>query len=144
MSSTGHVPPPPEEPEHLLAWADAHDVSVRLDDVLIGTEGEDVTANIRTLEDVPKKLKGRRVPDICEVRGEVYMTKHAFLALNKRQAESGGQIFANPRNSTAGAGATAILKFACSPSVSGIVRPSRASDRLERASSIRRVVNATV
>src|SRR5947209_16270669 len=67
-----------------------------------GAEGEDVTANIRTLEDVPKKLKGRRVPDICEVRGEVYMTNHAFLALNKRQAESGGQIFANPRNSAAG------------------------------------------
>jgi DNA ligase (NAD+) len=67
-----------------------------------GTEGEDVTANIRTLEDVPKRLKGRNVPDICEVRGEVYMTKHAFLALNKRQAEAGGQIFANPRNSAAG------------------------------------------
>src|SRR5262244_13626 len=67
-----------------------------------GTEGEDVTANIRTLEDVPKKLKGRRIPDVCEIRGEVYMTKHAFLALNKRQAESGGQIFANPRNSAAG------------------------------------------
>src|SRR5262250_1743470 len=67
-----------------------------------GAEGEDVTANIRTLEDVPKKLKGRRVPDVCEVRGEVYMTKHAFLALNKRQAEAGGQIFANPRNSAAG------------------------------------------
>jgi DNA ligase (NAD+) len=67
-----------------------------------GTEGEDVTANIRTLEDVPKRLKGKKIPDICEVRGEVYMTKHAFLALNKRQAESGGQIFANPRNSAAG------------------------------------------
>jgi DNA ligase (NAD+) len=67
-----------------------------------GTEGEDVTANIRTLEDVPQKLKGRRIPDICEVRGEVYMTKSAFLALNKRQAEAGGQIFANPRNSAAG------------------------------------------
>jgi DNA ligase (NAD+) len=67
-----------------------------------GTEGEDVTANIRTLEDVPKRLKGRHIPDVCEVRGEVYMTKRAFLALNKRQAESGGQIFANPRNSAAG------------------------------------------
>ncbi len=53
-----------------------------------GTEGEDVTANVRTLEDVPQRLKGRGVPKICEVRGEVYMTKHAFLALNKRQAES--------------------------------------------------------
>ena len=54
-----------------------------------GAEGEDVTANIRTLEDVPKKLKGRNVPDICEVRGEVYMTKKAFLALNKKQVEAG-------------------------------------------------------
>src|ERR1700761_5492346 len=67
-----------------------------------GAEGEDVTANIRTLEDVPKKLKGRKVPDICEVRGEVYMTKKAFLALNERQKAEGGTIFANPRNSAAG------------------------------------------
>src|SRR6516165_7749464 len=67
-----------------------------------GSEGEDVTVNIKTLEDVPKRLKGRGVPKICEVRGEVYMTKHAFLALNKRQKEAGGQIFANPRNSAAG------------------------------------------
>jgi DNA ligase (NAD+) len=67
-----------------------------------GAEGEDVTANIRTLEDVPKRLKGRHVPKVCEVRGEVYMTKHAFLALNERQKAAGGQIFANPRNSAAG------------------------------------------
>jgi DNA ligase (NAD+) len=67
-----------------------------------GAEGEDVTANIRTLEDVPKKLKGRKVPMITEVRGEVYMTKHAFLALNERQKAEGGTIFANPRNSAAG------------------------------------------
>ena len=67
-----------------------------------GNEGEDVTANVKTLEDIPHKLKGRSLPKICEVRGEVYMTKRAFLALNKRQAESGGQIFANPRNSAAG------------------------------------------
>src|SRR5580693_8341850 len=67
-----------------------------------GAEGEDVTANIRTLEDVPKKLKGRNVPDICEVRGEVYMTKQAFLALNERQRAAGDTIFANPRNSAAG------------------------------------------
>ena len=67
-----------------------------------GAEGEDVTANIRTLEDVPKKLRGRNVPDICEVRGEVYMTKKAFLALNERQKAEGGTIFANPRNSAAG------------------------------------------
>ena len=67
-----------------------------------GAEGEDVTANIRTLEDVPQKLKGRKVPDICEVRGEVYMTKKAFLALNERQKAAGDTIFANPRNSAAG------------------------------------------
>src|SRR5579872_7166367 len=67
-----------------------------------GTEGEDVTANIRTLEDVPQKLKGRNVPEICEVRGEVYMTKKAFLALNERQKAAGDTIFANPRNSAAG------------------------------------------
>jgi DNA ligase (NAD+) len=67
-----------------------------------GAVGEDVTANIRTLEDVPQKLKGRNVPDICEVRGEVYMTKQAFLALNERQKAAGDTIFANPRNSAAG------------------------------------------
>jgi DNA ligase (NAD+) len=67
-----------------------------------GSEGEDVTTNIRTLKDVPHKLKGRRVPAVCEVRGEVYMTKGDFLALNRRQAEAGGQVFANPRNSAAG------------------------------------------
>jgi DNA ligase (NAD+) len=67
-----------------------------------GAEGEDVTANIRTLKDVPQKLKGRNVPDVCEVRGEVYMTKQAFLALNERQKEADDTVFANPRNSAAG------------------------------------------
>ncbi len=67
-----------------------------------GSEGEDVTANVKTLEDIPQRLRGKGVPAICEIRGEVYMTKHAFLALNKRQAETGAQIFANPRNSAAG------------------------------------------
>jgi DNA ligase (NAD+) len=67
-----------------------------------GSVGEDVTANVKTLEDIPKRLKGKNVPAVCEVRGEVYMTKQAFLGLNKRQAETGGQVFANPRNSAAG------------------------------------------
>jgi DNA ligase (NAD+) len=67
-----------------------------------GSEGEDVTANIRTLEDVPKTLKSRRMPKVVEVRGEVYMTKKAFLALNERQKAAGDTIFANPRNSAAG------------------------------------------
>ena len=67
-----------------------------------GSVGEDVTANIRTLKDVPHKLKDRRLPAVCEVRGEVYMTKADFLKLNERQKEAGEQIFANPRNSAAG------------------------------------------
>jgi DNA ligase (NAD+) len=67
-----------------------------------GAEGEDVTANIRTLKDVPQQLKGRNVPDVCEVRGEVYMTKKGFLALNERQKAAGDTIFVNPRNSAAG------------------------------------------
>jgi DNA ligase (NAD+) len=67
-----------------------------------GTIGEDVTANVRTLADVPQQLRGKGVPEICEVRGEVYMTKSAFLKLNQRQAAAGRQVFANPRNSAAG------------------------------------------
>src|SRR6478735_2208778 len=67
-----------------------------------GTEGEDVTANVRTLADIPNELRGKGAPEVCEVRGEVYMTKSAFLALNERQRAAGKQIFANPRNSAAG------------------------------------------
>jgi DNA ligase (NAD+) len=67
-----------------------------------GSEGEDVTANIRTLHDLPQTLKGRNIPTVCEIRGEVYMTKQAFLQLNERQKAAGEQIFANPRNSAAG------------------------------------------
>jgi DNA ligase (NAD+) len=67
-----------------------------------GAEGEDVTANIRTLKDVPQHLKGKNIPKICEVRGEVYMTKADFLKLNERQKAAGDTIFANPRNSAAG------------------------------------------
>jgi DNA ligase (NAD+) len=67
-----------------------------------GTEGEDVTANVKTLEDIPQRLKGRGVPRVCEVRGEVYMTKKAFLALNERQKARGGEVYVNPRNTAAG------------------------------------------
>jgi DNA ligase (NAD+) len=67
-----------------------------------GFEGEDVTANIRTVKEVPHRLKGKKIPPFCEIRGEIYMTKADFLALNKRQAEAGEQVFANPRNSAAG------------------------------------------
>ncbi|HEY1473292.1 MAG TPA: NAD-dependent DNA ligase LigA [Pseudolabrys sp.] len=67
-----------------------------------GAEGEDVTANIRTLKEVPQQLKGKHVPAICEVRGEVYMTKQAFLELNERQKAAGGELYVNPRNTAAG------------------------------------------
>ena len=67
-----------------------------------GAEGEDVTANVKTLEDIPKRLKGKGVPAVCEVRGEVYMTKHAFLELNRSQAEADKQLYVNPRNTAAG------------------------------------------
>jgi DNA ligase (NAD+) len=67
-----------------------------------GEEGEDVTANVKTLDDIPKRLRGRGVPTVCEVRGEVYMTKAAFLELNRKQAEAGKQLYVNPRNTAAG------------------------------------------
>jgi DNA ligase (NAD+) len=67
-----------------------------------GTEGEDVTANIKTLKDVPQRLKGKDIPRVCEVRGEVYMTKADFLALNQRQKAAGKELYINPRNTAAG------------------------------------------
>ena len=67
-----------------------------------GAEGEDVTANIKTIKEVPQRLKGKHVPKICEVRGEVYMTKQAFLELNERQKAAGGELYVNPRNTAAG------------------------------------------
>ena len=67
-----------------------------------GAEGEDVTANIRTIGDIPNELKGRNLPAVCEVRGEVYMRHADFAALNKRQEADGKPPFANPRNSAAG------------------------------------------
>ena len=65
-----------------------------------GTTGEDVTANVRTIGDIPHSV--RDGPDVLEVRGEVYMSKADFEALNERQEASGGKIFANPRNAAAG------------------------------------------
>ena len=67
-----------------------------------GTTGEDVTANVRTIKDIPNTLKGRKIPAACEIRGEIYMLKQDFLALNKKQAEAEDTVFANPRNSAAG------------------------------------------
>ena len=65
-----------------------------------GRTGEDVTANVKTIKAVPHRIAG--APAVLEVRGEVYMPVAAFDALNKRQAEAGDRLFANPRNSAAG------------------------------------------
>ncbi|TNE66235.1 MAG: NAD-dependent DNA ligase LigA [Rhodobacteraceae bacterium] len=65
-----------------------------------GEVGENVTANARTIADIPQELTG--APEILEVRGEVYMSHADFEALNARHAERGGKTFANPRNAAAG------------------------------------------
>jgi DNA ligase (NAD+) len=66
-----------------------------------GTEGEDVTANLRTIDAVPIRLKAE-VPALIEIRGEVFMTKADFLKINEAQAAAGQKVFANPRNAAAG------------------------------------------
>jgi DNA ligase (NAD+) len=66
-----------------------------------GTTGENVTANARTIGDIPATLDGD-APEVVEVRGEVYMAHRDFQALNERMAETGGKVFANPRNAAAG------------------------------------------
>ncbi|HWV22286.1 MAG TPA: NAD-dependent DNA ligase LigA [Devosia sp.] len=67
-----------------------------------GTVGEDITANLRTIKDIPEKLKGSGWPKSIEIRGEVYMTYAEFQALKERSAAVGGQDYVNPRNTAAG------------------------------------------
>jgi DNA ligase (NAD+) len=67
-----------------------------------GSEGEDVTANVMTMRQIPHRLAGRGVPDEIEVRGEIYLAHADFEELNAAQAAAGAKVFANPRNAAAG------------------------------------------
>jgi DNA ligase (NAD+) len=67
-----------------------------------GEVGEDITANVRTIREIPRHLGGTRWPDVLEVRGEIYMDRKGFLALNAEREKAGEPVFANPRNSAAG------------------------------------------
>ncbi|MDO9428085.1 MAG: NAD-dependent DNA ligase LigA [Methylobacterium sp.] len=67
-----------------------------------GETGEDVTRNARTVDDIPETLTGDDVPEVCEVRGEVYLSHADFAAINARQETAGKALFANPRNAAAG------------------------------------------
>lgn len=68
-----------------------------------GVEGEDITANVRTIDDVPLALKGRGWPDLIEVRGEAYLPKRALARLNREREAAGLDLFQNPRNTASGA-----------------------------------------
>jgi DNA ligase (NAD+) len=79
-----------------------HGVLVRAATRGDGQVGEDVTANVQHIADIPQQLAGNGHPEVFEVRGEVYMTKQSFAALNVAQHEVGGKLFATPRNAAAG------------------------------------------
>jgi DNA ligase (NAD+) len=89
---------------------DGLSISLRYDNGLLveaatrgdGYEGENVTANVRTIADVPQRLKGRDVPETIDIRGEIYMRREDFLKLNVAQEKAGGRTFATPRNAAAG------------------------------------------
>jgi DNA ligase (NAD+) len=68
-----------------------------------GRQGDDITANARTIRGVPLRLEGKNVPALLEVRGEAYIANSDFAHLRREQEERGEQVFANPRNTTAGA-----------------------------------------
>lgn len=102
----------PEEPIAMTAEPkiDGLSISIRYEEGELveaatrgdGYEGENVTANVRTIGEIPKTLSGRGVPNMIDVRGEIYMSKPDFAALNEAQEAAGAKIYANPRNFAAG------------------------------------------
>ena len=98
-----------------------------------GRVGEDVTANIATIEAIPQRLP-KGAPDVLEVRGEVYMSTGAFEALNARQAEAGERLFINPRNSAAGLAAPEGPEGHREPRALDLVLPARRGRRAGPAS----------
>ena len=72
-----------------------------------GIEGENVTGNVMTIRQIPHRLSGKDVPDLIEVRGEIYLAHADFEKLNAEQAASGGKIFANPQECRGGLAAPA-------------------------------------
>ncbi len=67
-----------------------------------GLKGDDITVNIRTIQSIPLKLNGNKIPDFLEVRGEIFMPREGFQRMNQERVELGLEAFANPRNSAAG------------------------------------------
>ncbi len=67
-----------------------------------GKKGDDITSNMRTIHSVPLELTGSHIPDVLEVRGEVFMPHKVFQTQNKRKEEAGDELWANPRNAAAG------------------------------------------
>jgi len=104
------APPPPSLSFSANPKIDGVAISLRYESGLLteavtrgdGTKGDDVLSNVRTIRSVPLQLHAARVPAVLEVRGEVYMSLSVFADLNRIQAENGAELFANPRNMTAG------------------------------------------
>jgi len=106
-----------------------------------GTQGEDVTQNVRTIHSVPLKLRGKKPPRQLEVRGEVFLPVQGFAALNEAQRERGEKPFANPRNAAAGSlrqldprvTASRPLDMYCYAigQAEGVDLPARHSERLQ-------------